>query len=202
MPANLENSAVATGLEKFWRLESPASRLTANLVSGANFLPGLQMVGHLLALSSHDGEMGMRESFFILGHLECVSLPVPSVTGGEKTLLLKHSYDEGSYLQCDPGLKPRKASTQLRICQTLGNGLWIPERHEVLNCKSSESASQYPACLTERKGRGGLQIRRDSTSPENMNKRKNTQNLGSLGKEGLVMFIVQLAMLLLIVFYF
>ena len=35
-----------------------------------------------------------------------------------------------------------------------------------------------------------------------MNKRKKTPNLGSLGKEGLVMFIVQLAMLLLIVFYF
>ena len=32
--------------------------------------------------------------FLSAGHLECVSLPVPSVTGGEKTLLLKHSYDE------------------------------------------------------------------------------------------------------------
>ena len=49
-------------------MENPTSRLTASLVSGENFLPGFQMVGHLLAISSRDREMGMRESFFILGN--------------------------------------------------------------------------------------------------------------------------------------
>lgn len=96
------------------------------------------------------------------------------------------------------GWNQGKPSTQLRICQTLWNRLWIPERHKVLNCNPTESAFQVPACLAVRSKRGEIQVRRHSTSPANMDTRKGIPSLGSLGKEGLVIFIFQLAMFLFI----
>lgn len=97
-----------------------------------------------------------------------------------------------------PSGKP--VPTQLRTCQTPWNRLWIPERQRCYAELQSHWTGTSWSWMRVSGRSSRTQTRRHSIYPANMNKRKSIQSLGSLAKEGLVIFIFQLTMFFLIVF--